>query len=259
MVGLNGYTYGLALLCLFFMLRAQGVFAKTAYRLNRSVQILFMIGLGIQLLTPIGFTYHFLSGWDEYNRTWALRYFNLFTWTNICSSIGVLIVFVRRILSLSKIDDKHVYDANVETNIQHEIQKVTSKTQNIEKDLLTVVIRYLICASTALLSTLVVVMFGIIRSEVSSFHSQLILRGLHLGFHILDCTINLICLSLQFPFGKSVYRACCSRIDVFVSNCFLKALKLQINANTAAPLQKDGSNVDTKSDVATDSIAEVSV
>ena len=249
MVGLAGYAYGLALLCLFFMLRAQKVFRNTKLRLNKCTKILFIIGLSIQLLTPIGFIFYFLSGWDEYNRTWALRYFNIFTWTNVCSSIGVLIVFIRRILALSKVDNDISQETNTEIDIEKEMKKITTDTQDIEKDLLRMIIRYSVCAIIALFSTLVVVFFGIIRSEVPSFHSDLTMRGLHLGFHVLDCTINLICLSLQFPFGKTMYGKCCGRIDLCVSNCFLKALRLKIKTSEDPVRTYTTTRVDSRTEV----------
>lgn len=240
MVGLNGYAYGLALLYIFFMLRAKKAFSRTRLRLNKYIVILFNIGLLIQLITPIGFTFYFLSGWDDYNRTWALRYFNIFTWTNIFSSILVLIVFIRQILALSINDpetdinnNKNNKDLEMTTvNIEQEMNNVTSG--DIESDLLRVITRYMVCAMFALLSTLMVVIIGIIRSEVPSLHDNLAIRGIHIAFHILDETVNLICLSLQFPFGKDLYGGCCGCIDLCISRCFLKTLKLQIRTSKPA-------------------------
>ena len=238
MVGLNGYAYGLALLYIFFMQRAKKVFRKTRLRLNRCVLILFNLGLFIQLTTPIGFTYYFLSGWDEYNRTWALRYFNIFTWTNIASSILVLIVFTRQILTLSTTDpdpEKQINESKNETESVDIEQEM--KHQDIESDLLRVITRYMVCAMFALLSTLMVVIIGIIRSEVPSLHDNLAIRGIHIAFHILDETVNLICLSLQFPFGKKLYGICCGCTDSCISRCFLKTLKLQIRTSKQTKMQ----------------------
>lgn len=238
MVGLNGYAYGLALLYVYFMLRARKVFSRTRLRLNKYVIILFNVGLFIQLITPICFTYYFLSGWDEYNRTWALRYFNIFTWTNISSSILVLIVFIRQILSLSSTDSEHGMavnttnnTVNVNVDIESEMKAATSATHDIEHDLLLVITRYMVCAMFALLSTFMVVVIGFIRSEVPSLHDNLAIRGIHIAIHIVDETVNLICLSFQFPFGKRLYGKCCGRIDLCISRCFLKTLRLQVRSS----------------------------
>ena len=228
MVGLNGYSYGLALLNLFFMLRLQKVFGSKL-NLHIIVRVLFGMALLIQLITPIIFTFYFLSGWDAFNRTLALRFFNIFTWTNIVSSLLVLIVFIRQLLKLSSVRPEpsrtSVTISGSAVDIEQEM-----KTATVEQELLRLITRYMVCACFALLSTMVVVIIGIIRSEVPSLHDNLTIRGIHIAFHILDTTINLICLCLQFPFGKSFYGKCCKHVDLCASNCFIKTMRLRVKS-----------------------------
>jgi len=229
MVGLNGYSYGLALLNLFFMLRLQKVFGSKL-SLHIVIKVIFGIGLLIQLICPIIFTRYFLGGWDAYNRTLALRFFNIFTWTNIVSSLLVLIVFIRQILKLSTVHHEPsrtsvTISGSAVVDIEQEM-----KSNTVEQELLKLITRYMVCASFALLSTLVVVIIGIVRSEVPSLHDDLTIRGIHIFFHILDTTVNLICLCLQFPFGKGWYGKCCKHVDLCASNCFIKSMNLKVKS-----------------------------
>ena len=77
MIALNGNFYGLAFLYLFFLLRLKIIFRNTALRLNKFMFIILLFGLLIQLITPIFSTYFFMSGWNPYDRIWALRFFNV--------------------------------------------------------------------------------------------------------------------------------------------------------------------------------------
>ena len=259
MVGLNGYAYGLALLNLFFVVRLQRVFGSVG--LHVIIKILFIIGLLIQFITPIIFTYYFLSGWDDVNRTLALRCFSVFTWTNILSSLLVLIVFIKQLLRISSaVCDDPEPSPSMQTlpsssapapispsspssqasniDIMHAM-----KIHTVEEELLQLITRYMVCAGFALLATMTVVIIGIIRSEVPSLHDNLEIRGIHIAFHIFDTTVNLICLCLQFPFGKVLYGKCCKPVHLCASNCFIKTLNLKVRSKRTPKANPNDSSI----------------
>ena len=99
------------------------------------------------------------------------------------------------------------------------------KQNNVEHEMLSLVIRYMVCAIFAMLSTDLVAIIGIIRGTDPN---NLIWRGIHIWFHIADETINLFCLYLQFPFGWRAYKKCCGGIDRCFKSCLVKCLGLNV-------------------------------
>lgn len=222
------------------MLRAKRVFQNTALRLDKYINFIFNLGLLVQLITPIFSTYFFLSGWDELRRTWGVRLINVFMWTNSTCSLLVLIVFIRQILILSSRDTVNTPTSIDSSNdVENEVNTETKSVPYIDESLLNVISRYLVCVMFATLSTLLVQIMGVIRSEVTWAHvSNLELRMIHFAIRILDESISLTCLSLQFPFGKMMYLKCCKRIDNRISKCFIRGLKLQV-ASSSYPAPVD--------------------
>ena len=276
MVGVGGYLYGLAFLYLFFMLRLKFVFDGTKLKLGKFILFILYLGLLTQFFLPIPIIFYFLAGWDDYNRTWALTYFNTFTAVNITSTCLVLAVFIRQILVLSR-SDYEINNINNQNNNNN--QKRNDSANNVvggmqkatvKRDLMRLIIRYLVCAVFAMLSTLAVVIVGIIRTDVPSLHDNLEMRGIHIGFHILDETINLICLCLQFPFGQWLYSKCCRNCDLCATQCLkstvLKKMNLQISKGielqsktTSSKLSiKESGNTEEKStEITSENTAEV--
>eukprot|EP01084_Bolivina_argentea_P009237 17278_1 len=201
MIGVVAYLYGLCILNLFFIMRLKTVFASSALKLKWFTLLLLYICVFIQSITPIFICYFFLLGWNKHVRLWGLRLFSLFTYTNAISSTLVLVVFVRKIVLLPKLNQK----------------------KRIKTKFLNAILKYMICAVCATLSTCSVASFGIWRSQ-PQFNRDIFLRGFHIFSMVCDCSVNLMCLYLQFPVGKRLYKAICGRLH----GCCLKRCCIRI-------------------------------
>ena len=243
MFGTNGYSLGMIFLYVFFWIRLQVVFEETSMRLSIFIKIFFVILLLIQLITTILSTYYFMLGWNETVREAALRYWTMFTWTNIFSSTLVLVVFTKQIFSVimaHKIANIETVNCSTTTNT-NSIQTIeghhvvdTANTNDIGRNqcqrqhkIWRLMMRCMICAMVALLSTIVIAVFSTMQSTIPNWHSNLILRGAHIALRIMDETINLICLCLQFPFSKPLYKRLCGKVDSIVSNRVMVIINLK--------------------------------
>ena len=223
---LDFYLYGLAILYLFFILRLYYSFKGTALRLNKSVFLIMIFGLFVQLSTPPILSYYFLCcGWDPVARYHALSWFNGNTYTNIICSALVMFIFVRKILQTS------IAVTTVKAGIDVTEQDIEAamKQKQIDQEMLSLIIKYMILASIALMSTNLVSIYGLIKSAIPEWRVSLEMRGIHLFLQTLDQMINLICLYLQFPFGKKVYIKLFGGIQSCLQSCFIKCLNLKVN------------------------------
>ena len=235
MSGVTPYLYGLAVLYFFFLFRLKKVFDTTGLRINRIIMsILYLSGIA-QLILPALVTYYFMVAWDDEPRKWAVRYFNAHSAINIFSLLFILVLFIRKILFLSHIQKNGSHHVQNESNTDAEKEKNNSKMidtveihkRMVEAELLNLTIRYLVCALFAFSSGAIVAFIGLLRSEVNGLTSNLPLRGVHITSYILDEATNLMCLLLQFPFGKELYGKCCFRFDKCVKSLFVKALNIR--------------------------------
>ena len=152
----------------------------------------------------------------------------MFTWTNILALSLVIIVFIKQLLSV--IDGK-VFD-NMELNrVNSSVSVSTPIPTNDAKDkrykIWKLIIRCMICASVALLTSILIAILSILRWKVPNWHSNLALRGTHIALHIVDEMINLICLTLQFPFSKGLYQRLCGNIDSIVSKRVMMVINVR--------------------------------
>ena len=250
MVGVAGYLYGLAALYLFFVLRLKKVFDSTGLGINNFINVLLLIGLTMQLVTPILSIWKFLSGWNDIDRTWALFWFNAFVYTNIGSNLFVLILFTKKILQLSQ---SNISTVNTKETVKDDVEKEIQK-KTIEKEMLSLAIRYMVCAIFAMLSSNVVVIIGLIRGNVPGLHSDLVWREGHNWFHMADTTINIICLYLQFPFGKKIYNKLCHCTHSCLQSCFVKCLGLKVDSKKKRSVNLNGEETQTSKTTSTGAI-----
>ena len=99
---------------------------------------------------------------------------------------------------------------------------------SIEHDMLRLAIRYMILAVFAMMSTNLTSMYGFLRAEIPSIRDDPHVLNTHLVINMFDCLVNLICLYLQFSFGKSSYQKYCHFIDICFQSCFIKLLRLNV-------------------------------
>ena len=252
MFGTNGYSLGMALLYVFFWIRLQIVFEETSMRLSTCMKISFSILLLIQLTTTILSTYYFMLGWNQKVRAAALNYWTMFTWTNIFSSSLVIITFIKQILSVI-LRKTWLNRPKAVNNVSNSVNELNETTQGqapesdnvveIESDIIIdiksnqrqykiwrLIIKCMICAMVALLSTIVIAIFSTMQSTIPDWHSNLTMRGAHIAIRVMDETINLICLCLQFPFSKPLYKRLCGNVDAIVS----ERVMIMINLRTQA-------------------------
>lgn len=250
MFGTNGYMFGMALLYLFFWTRLQIVFEQTSMKLSKSMKILFAIFLVVQIITAALSTYYFMLGWNQIVRESALMYFSICAWTNIFASFLVLIVFIKQILSViifserqkqiaimrvtahsNSCQGKTRLDTNestqsIDISNDNEGRRPTITNQNRMK-ILKLIIRCMICAMVALISTILIATFSTMQSTIPDWHSNLAMRGAHLALRVFDETINLVCLCLQFPFGKGLYMVIFGKIDEFVTKRVMMRISIK--------------------------------
>eukprot|EP01084_Bolivina_argentea_P245127 410485_1 len=244
MIGLNGYLWGLSLLNIFFMLRLKIVFGTTVFQVHNGFWMIFVAGLVFQGVTAIYSTERFMSGWDKDARQLAIR---LYTWHNICNIVtsGIIcVLFVKRILVLAQLENTaaSMFRSNndsgsdvvsVSTPSQCDIGCSVTQDGNIQKrmikqEMLNLIVRYLVCATFAMISTAMVVIFGYIRSEIIG-SKDLNARAASFWVRIADSTVNLICIYLQFPFAKTPYYKCCKICNNCFQQCSLKLLGLNVS------------------------------
>eukprot|EP01084_Bolivina_argentea_P066829 121855_1 len=254
MIGLVSYQYGLAVLCFFFILRLKTISAAGAvekFQLHKFTMWILTIGIVVQIICPIMSCYYFMKAWDPIVRQNALRWVHGHTYTNVIVNSFILILFIKRILLLT--ESQTIVSPNNESSVASDttgsvnidVEKVMQK-KTIEHQMLSLAIRYMVCAVFAMLSSVIVVIWGIIRSEATEFHNDpkyvLRMRGIHSFLTPFDGTINLICLILQFPFGKGMYFKCCQRVDKCFQKCFVKCLHLDIKGKSEMQLTAATSN-----------------
>ena len=241
MVGVTNYLYGLTVLYFFFLFRLKKVFDSTGLALNKWIlSILYLSGIA-QSILPALVTYYFLLAWSDFARGWAVRLFNVHSAINISSLVIILILFNKKILFLSDIKKKGPQQQQ-QPQPKDDIEKGGDKNKQVdtveihkrmvEQEILSLAIRYMVCAFIAMFSSAMVAFVGVLRSEIPGLHDDLPWRGAHITSYGLDETVNLICLYLQFPFGKKVYGVLCYRIDRCVQSCFVKALNIKIKQKT---------------------------
>lgn len=252
MFGTNGYSIGMALLYLFFWVRLQIVFESTSMRLSKSIKIIFGIFLLVQVITAIISTYYFMSGWNQTVREIALNAWTVCAWTNIFASSLVLVVFTKQILSVIIYNERqkgieimavntHSVSASgtrmttnesnhsIDLNITEQTTEGTGNTITNQHryKILKLIIRCMICAMVALLSTILIAIFSTLQTMIPHWHSDLAMRGAHIAVRVIDETINLVCLCLQFPFGKRLYGILFGIIDSFVTKRVIDGINVK--------------------------------
>eukprot|EP01084_Bolivina_argentea_P180796 312343_1 len=225
MVGVVSYQYGLATLCLYFVLRLKFIFNSTALQIKKIELFVLFIGLLLQFICPIISCYYFLLAWDPMVRKTGLRWFSAATYAYIVFDGIILILFIKRILVLSK----SMIPVTSATN-----QKKTDENNkgNIPEELLLVVIRFMVCAGLAMFSSVIVACWNLVRSEIKSLHSDLRARAIANILLAFDCMVNLICLYLQSSFGKRAYQKCCCYLEQCARKCFVNCLDLNVKSKT---------------------------
>ena len=239
MVGVTNYLYGLTVLYFFFLFRLKKVFDSTGLALNRIIMIILLLSGIAQAILPALVTYYFILGWNDFARTWAVRLFNAHSIINISSLIIILVLFIKKILFLSDIQ-KNGPQKQVSVTVSdpenggndQKVDTVEIHKRMVEQEILSLAIRYMVCAFIAMLSSAAVAFVGVLRSEIPGLHDDLAWRGVHITSYGLDEMINLICLYLQFPFGKKIYGKCCYRFDRCVQSLFVKALNIKVSTKT---------------------------
>eukprot|EP01084_Bolivina_argentea_P104510 187119_1 len=218
MVGLTPYMVGLTAIYLFFLLRMKIIFDGIAIQLHKLFWIIFLISFILQLILSILTTFYFLSGWDDYNRTWALRYLFTYHIIYLITSTLMLIIFIKKILlSIS--------------TIKQSKNNSFLNSKKLENEMFSVIIRYMVCAVIAMMSTNFVDIIAMFRGEVPGIHDNLVIRALHVLCISIDETVNLICLYLQFSFGSNLYNKCCHGIDSCFRSCCPKILHVNTDNN----------------------------
>eukprot|EP01084_Bolivina_argentea_P034962 64796_1 len=176
---------GLALLYLVFVVRLYRLFRGTPLQYLAMSQysfISFIIGFLMQcsFASMVMFYFYVFPPQKWY---YALNMIVAFGATNSFFSIILLSVFFRKVLKFNN--------------------KINSSSD--DATLLKAAIRLIICASLGLLSTTVTSVFSFVRAVKDGE----ILWMTHVMVLSMDCSINLISLYLQFPFGiKTFYNVC---------------------------------------------------
>ena len=215
------YLFGLSVLYLFWVLRIHHAFKGSALHVGKPAIIVMIAGFIMQLVTQPIISWYFIGfGWDPVARKKALDWFNVNTYTSIISSAIVLAVFIKKILqasvAVSSLKDLDRTDQEI-------------KHKQIDQAMLSLIIRYSLLASIALMSTNAVSLYGIVKAQIPAWRMSLQMRGIHLFSQTFDQMINLICLYLQFPFGKTIYGKLCGGMQSCAQSCFIKCLRLEIH------------------------------
>ena len=112
----------------------------------------------------------------------------------------------------------------------------------MDQEMLMTVIRFMVLAFFAMMSTNIVSLFNVLRTVIPGSHSDLIFRAMHALLTLIDETVNLLCLYLQFEFGKNLYSKYCYFVNSCFQSLFIKSLKIQNQTSN----QNDNNNDDTQ-------------
>eukprot|EP01083_Nonionella_stella_P133866 407118_1 len=253
MIGLDGYFYGLVFCNVFFMLRLNWIFRKTALQLNeRLIWVPFAIVILTLLCLPFAATVLFLSGWENETRNHALRCCTAFNILSVVSNTWIMWVFIKRIVSLSEYTSKVVRsnsssrstEENTATDIvdeEHHKDKV-----QIDQDFMDAITRYAVTGAFVCLSTWVMIVYSFMFAEIPALTMSLKARAFYLFLSGLDGSVSLISLSLQFKFSQNIYYKRCSCVNRRCGLCLMRWRKIEVKPRNRGNESTAGSNDSSK-------------
>eukprot|EP01084_Bolivina_argentea_P303883 524750_1 len=198
LTGLNCYFYGLALLYLLYFLRLWMICnATTLLTLSKIIIVTCSIAFILQIsMTPLATYYFVMLEWNK-----AIMFMTLFTFFNTIFSLYLLSIFWIKIYKLG-----HTLESQQAINRM----KVLSPG-----------IRYAFCALISIISSQFVNFVSIYRAYINDNEFW---WSIHLTFIVMDESINLLCLFLQFSFGKKYYFKYLGFIHLRIEKKFIKQM-----------------------------------
>eukprot|EP01084_Bolivina_argentea_P212231 360790_1 len=188
-IGADSYMYGISLLYLLYLFRLYMLCNGSVLKLSIYTLIFCGIGFIIQFTIPPFVFYYFVEGfhsWDD-----ALMCVNIFTFVNAAFSILLLYLFWAKVKQLGKSQGMR------------------------ENVVLSPAIRYAFCAFVTIISGEMVNSISIYRSYIKDTE---FLWSMHLTAVVIDECVNLICVFLQFQFGKVYYDKYLHKMHSFVEH-----------------------------------------
>eukprot|EP01084_Bolivina_argentea_P266245 451534_1 len=250
-IGIAGtlcYHFYLSSIFLLYLLKLQTIFNSTEYSLSKWIFILFIFAFIIQILSPFIMSYYFIfKQWSI-----ALVFYNIFIISNCISNGLLLLVYIHKIYIVgklmtstnTKIGHKNsnsnsnengkikvkTYKITLTSNSANDLkqhqkkqeilyQQINHKISFSLKRVLTASIKCMICGFIVMISSNLLSILGVYRHMLND--SQL-LWAIHLMLMVLDQSINLFFLYIQYKFGNSKYKMCCKGTHELCYNTFVK-------------------------------------
>lgn len=221
------YRIGSAFVYVLFIKRLQHMFNDTKYRISNTIFIIFYCIIAIFLLLLVGIDicfYFFVRGYLTQPVYYELAAICLLCTeiTDLLLSVGLIIVFVHKLRLL-----------NIEIGLNHsyqydDIDVRSSNSDNIsltnqQYKIITTMSKVTILSAVAIISTHCYFIYQGIMFWMNAPLIMDIIRYISLP---LDCTINAICVVLNFDFAEDVYhRLCCCCHYCCSKLCAYKAKK----------------------------------
>eukprot|EP01084_Bolivina_argentea_P022332 41494_1 len=227
LTGLNSYSVGLTFLYLLYLIRLWMIFhADILSKLSTVVFIIGGIGFLGQLVIHPFTTYYFEVN-PPYNWPKATTCMSVFTIANAVFSLFLLYLFWTKV-------------------------KVLGKRNNMNtKIILTPAITYAFCCFISVMSSELVNAISLYRAFIDHDRHYIFL-SLHYVLIEMDESINLICLFLQFNFGKKYYFKYLGSMHSFVELKVVSKMSTTIGNTTSTTANATQENTEKTTDTVTD-------
>eukprot|EP01084_Bolivina_argentea_P229507 387333_1 len=246
--GVAGYMYGLAVLNMYFMLRLKVLFQAPLQPLTNLNWMIYIALLLVLLVLPGVTVYAFVEGYATFDLDLihlGARCIITFNIINTVSNLYILILFIQRMLKINSMmtvsetrnKSNSTSGSSTADNIQMDVIGTMQKQTNIDKNMVDVIMRYFVCALCAMGSGIIAALGEFIHQAVSE-EAEHDSRIAAMWLAMIDTTVNLIMIYLQYSFAVEHYKKICGPIHMCIQKKFIKSVGLAVK-------DKDG-NVPSK-------------